>query len=213
MSVPGDYIYDGRLRKGARRRAEILERAVDIASVEGLSNLTIGRLATDLGMSKGNLNQLLGDKQAIQLATLEAAMSRFEREIIATASRRQAQISRLAALSAAWFRHVERRVFPGGCFLHATASEYRARRGPIRDAIRRHRKSWHERLAAAFREAQRQRQVRAEVDVRDLIVELVSYQATAHVAAMLGDRDTFRRARRAAERCIRDSSLTRRRRR
>src|SRR5437879_1649407 len=61
------YIYDGRLRKGAAKRVAILDRAVEIASIEGLSGLTIGRLAADLAISKGHLTQLLGSKQELQL--------------------------------------------------------------------------------------------------------------------------------------------------
>ena len=38
--------------KGERTRQSILDRAVDIASLEGLQGLTIGRLAEELGMSK-----------------------------------------------------------------------------------------------------------------------------------------------------------------
>jgi len=192
------YIYDGRRRKGAAKRAAILDRAVAIASVEGLSGLTIGRIADELSISKGNLTALLGSKEALQLATLEAAMARFEREVVARAVRIRDPLARLVALCRAWFRHVERRVFPGGCFLHATASEYRARRGAIRSAIRRHRKAWNDRLESALREAQRGGRVRSRIDARDLVVELTSLQAGANVAALLGDREGFRRAERAS---------------
>jgi hypothetical protein len=48
--------------KGDRTRQSILERAVDIASVEGLEGLTIGRLADDLGMSKSELFAHFGSK-------------------------------------------------------------------------------------------------------------------------------------------------------
>ena len=61
---------DGRPAKGERTRAAILDRAVDLASVEGLEGLTIGRLATDLGMSKSGLFAHFGSKQELQLATV-----------------------------------------------------------------------------------------------------------------------------------------------
>ena len=41
--------------KGERTRTGILDRAVDLASLEGLEGLTIGRLADDLSMSKSGL--------------------------------------------------------------------------------------------------------------------------------------------------------------
>jgi hypothetical protein len=42
----------GRKAQGDRTRRAILESAVHIASAEGLEGLTIGRLASDLSMSK-----------------------------------------------------------------------------------------------------------------------------------------------------------------
>ncbi|HET7707288.1 MAG TPA: TetR family transcriptional regulator [Thermoanaerobaculia bacterium] len=41
--------------KGERTRQSILEHAVDLASLEGLEGLTIGRLADELKMSKSGL--------------------------------------------------------------------------------------------------------------------------------------------------------------
>ena len=56
--------------KGDRTRQSILERAVDIASVEGLEGLTIGRLADELDMSKSGLFAHFGSKEDLQLATI-----------------------------------------------------------------------------------------------------------------------------------------------
>ena len=63
--------------KGAETRAAILDRAVDLASAEGLEGLTIGRLAAELEMSKSGLFAHFGSKQELQLATVEAAADRF----------------------------------------------------------------------------------------------------------------------------------------
>ena len=63
--------------KGAETRAAILDRAVDLASVEGLEGLTIGRLAAELEMSKSGLFAHFGSKQELQLATVAAAARRF----------------------------------------------------------------------------------------------------------------------------------------
>jgi hypothetical protein len=43
---------DGRRARGEKTRDAILARAVQIASQDGLEGLSIGRLATDLGVSK-----------------------------------------------------------------------------------------------------------------------------------------------------------------
>jgi AcrR family transcriptional regulator len=119
--------------KGERTRAAILDRAVDLASVEGLEGLTIGRLATDLGMSKSGLFAHFGSKQELQLATVAAAADRFRALVIAPALAAPDGAPRLRAMAEHYFEYLE--TFPGGCFWGATASEYDDRPGPVRDAI------------------------------------------------------------------------------
>jgi AcrR family transcriptional regulator len=119
--------------KGARTRAAILDRAVDLASVEGLEGLTIGRLAGDLGMSKSGLFAHFGSKQDLQLATVAAAAERFRRVVIEPSLAAPDGGPRLRAMAEHYFEYLE--TFPGGCFWGATASEYDDRPGPVRDAI------------------------------------------------------------------------------
>ena len=119
--------------KGERTRAAILERAVDLATVEGLEGLTIGRLATDLGMSKSGLFAHFGSKKDLQLATVAAAAERFAARVIAPALSAPDGGPRLRAMAEHYFDYLE--TFPGGCFWGATASEFDDRPGPVRDAI------------------------------------------------------------------------------
>src|SRR5215204_1989259 len=58
-------------------RIAILDRAVAVASTDGLEGVTIGRLATDLSMSKAGVIGHFGTKEALQLAALEDAAARF----------------------------------------------------------------------------------------------------------------------------------------
>ena len=73
---------DGRRRRGNRTRESILQAAADLASVEGLEGLTIGRLATELGMSKSGLFAHFGSKEELQLATIGAARQRFVEHVV-----------------------------------------------------------------------------------------------------------------------------------
>src|SRR3954454_8014677 len=68
--------------KGVETRAAILDRAIDLASVEGLEGLTIGRLPGELKMSKSGLFGHFGSEQEVQPATVEAAASRFREEVV-----------------------------------------------------------------------------------------------------------------------------------
>lgn len=119
--------------KGEQTRAAILDRAVDLATVEGLEGLTIGRLAADLGMSKSGLFAHFGSKQELQLATVGAAAERFAATVVAPALSAPDGAPRLRAMAENYFAYLE--TFPGGCFWGATASEFDDRPGPVRDAI------------------------------------------------------------------------------
>jgi AcrR family transcriptional regulator len=119
--------------KGEQTRAAILDRAVDLASVEGLEGLTIGRLASDLGMSKSGLFRHFGSKQDLQLATVAAARDRFVAMVLAPAGSAPDGAPRLRAMAEHYLDYLHS--FPGGCFWGATASEFDDRPGPVRDAI------------------------------------------------------------------------------
>ncbi len=119
--------------KGERTRAAILERAVDLASAEGLGGLTIGRLAAELQMSKSGLFAHFGSKQELQLATVAAAAERFVADVIAPAQSAADGAPRLRAISERYLDHLDD--YSGGCFWGSTTAEYDDRPGPVRDAI------------------------------------------------------------------------------
>jgi AcrR family transcriptional regulator len=119
--------------KGEQTRAAILDRAVDLASAEGLEGLTIGRLAAELRMSKSGLFAHFGSKQDLQLATIGAAAERFRTAVIEPASKAPDGAPRLRALGERYLEHLD--LYSGGCFWGATSAEYDDRPGPVRDAI------------------------------------------------------------------------------
>jgi AcrR family transcriptional regulator len=121
--------------KGAATRAAILDRAVDLASAEGLEGLTIGRLSAELEMSKSGLFSHFGSKQELQLATVEAAAQRFRRMAIEPAAAAPDGAPRLRAMAGAYLDHLEGDAYSGGCFWGAVSAEYDDRPGPVRDAI------------------------------------------------------------------------------
>ncbi|MGO4683531.1 TetR/AcrR family transcriptional regulator [Hyphomicrobium sp. 2TAF46] len=185
---------DGRRLRGDRARAQILARAVTISSTEGLEGLSIGRVAAEAGVGKGNIQVLFGDKEALQLATLDSAAELYRTNVIVPAMEQPTPLKRLLALVDGWFCFVEQRTLPGGCFVNAVSNEYRARPGRIRDRINAHRAATRERFRNLIREAVEVGELRPEVDVDQLVFELVACQAAANVAALMNDRDEFIRA-------------------
>ena len=121
----------------AQTRVAILDRAVDLASVEGLEGITIGRLAIDLDMSKAGVIGPFGSKEALQLEALDVAVGVFQRAVWDRASAAEPGLPRLEAICDAWVDYISGEVFPGGCFLTAASCEFDARGGKVRDAVAR----------------------------------------------------------------------------
>ena len=126
---------------GERSRRAILEAAARLATVEGLNGLTIGRLADETGMSKSGLFAHFGSKEQLQLATIETAEDIFEDEVLRPALEAEG-LARVEALCERFLSHVERGVFPGGCFFVSASVEFGPRTGPVHDAMGGAQKRW-----------------------------------------------------------------------
>jgi AcrR family transcriptional regulator len=179
-------------------RDAILGRATELASVEGLEGLTIGRLATELEMSKSGLFRHFGSKQELQLATVERATALFQHEVLEPAAGATPGLDRLRALLESYLTYLEREVLPGGCFLSAAGAEFDGRPGPVRDAIAAASRDWGRELEHHAELARDRGELPADVDPAQLVFELGAYATRANAAYQLyGDRRAFDRARAA----------------
>jgi AcrR family transcriptional regulator len=120
---------------GERSGDAILRAAASLATVTGLDGLTIGNLAATLGMSKTALQAHFGSRQELQLATVTEAARVFDEEVIQPALAAPAGLGQLAAVCEAFFAHLERHAFPGGCFMASAVLEMGTRPGPVRDLV------------------------------------------------------------------------------
>lgn len=73
---------DGRVERGNQTRRLVLDRTMDIASVEGLEGLSLGRIATELKLSKSGVFALFGSKEELQLATVRAAADVYATHVV-----------------------------------------------------------------------------------------------------------------------------------
>lgn len=184
--------------KGERTRQVILERAVDIASLEGLQGLTIGRLAEELSMSKSGLFAHFGSKEDLQIATIEAASQRYINEIFTEALREPRGYPRLMAICDAWLSYIRRSVFPGGCFFAAASFEFDSRPGPVRDRVRKMMDDWMRALERSIVMAKDEGHLKHDVDPSQLAFELNSLFFGANFAFYLrDDQHAIERAERA----------------
>lgn len=180
----------------AGTRERILAHAVQIASSEGLEALTIGRLATELGMSKSGLFGHFGSKEGLQLATIDAGADIYTRTVINPALKKPAGSERLRALATGFIDYLEGSVFSGGCFWSSVAAEFDNREGPVRDSIAVNVRNWVGLLAEQAKAA-------GVDDPRQLAFELHAIGHGANMQYQLfRDRTIFDRARRTIDRLL-----------
>ena len=158
---------------GTKTRDAILRTAADVASVDGLDGLSIGRLATELAMSKSGLFAHFGSKEELQLATIEEARQRYVREVITPAHASGSGVTRLSALCESFLSYIERAVFPGGCFFASAMAEFDSKApGPVRERIAQCQDQWMNTLERAAKDARAQGELRPGSDLRQLAFEL-----------------------------------------
>src|SRR5436305_3911372 len=160
---------------GERSRAAILHEAARLATVDGLDGLSLAHLADAVGMSKSGLFAHFGSKEELQLATVEAASSIFEEEVIEPARETPTGVPRLRAYIKRFLDHVEEGVFPGGCFFVSAVSELDTHPGPVRDGAMAFSQRWLGLLAAEVAAAQARGELEPGADPSQIAFELNAY--------------------------------------
>ena len=112
-----------------------MREAVSLATLDGLEGLSIGNLASALDMSKSGIYAHFGSKQDLQLATVDEAERIFQAEVIEPALAAEPGLAQLVTVCDAFFDHLKRRTFPGGCFFAGAALEMGTRPGPVKEQI------------------------------------------------------------------------------
>lgn len=174
------------MSKGERTRAAILDQALALTSVEGLSGLTIGTLAEATGMSKSGLFAHFGSKEQLQQAVIERAAELFGETVVRPALARPAGLPRLEALFANWLAWTERHDLPGGCPFQIAAMEVDDKPGPVRDAVAGSMDRLRGTLIGAVRRAVEAGHLRADLDVEQFVFGLIGiYHAYNHMNRLL----------------------------
>lgn len=164
---------DGRRVRGRRTRESILQAAADLASVEGLEGLTIGRLATELGMSKSGLFAHFGSKEDLQIATYAAARERFAKAVIEPSRAMPRGRARLERLLNDWLDYFRAEVFRGVCFFKAVVPEYDSLPdSPVRQVVVDGVRDFQSFLAREARKAQEAGDLDPAIDPDQLAFEL-----------------------------------------
>jgi AcrR family transcriptional regulator len=126
--------------KGAETRDLILQKALDMASLDGLEQVTIGLLAKTVGMSKSGLFAHFKSKEQLQLSVLEKATDRFVRGVVSPALKEPRGEPRVRALFENWLDWEAS--FPGGCPYQSAMVEFNHKPGIVRDYLLKTQKDW-----------------------------------------------------------------------
>jgi len=166
--------------RGQASRATILLAAAKLATIKGLHGLSLADLAAEVGMSKSGLYAHFKDKEELELATIETAAEIFDSDVFQPAMKAQTGTARIRTLADAFFSHLEHKVFPGGCFFAAVASELSTRPGPARDRVYEIMDRWVSLLRQCMLDAQASGEIDPTADVAQVVFELQSLFFTAN---------------------------------
>jgi AcrR family transcriptional regulator len=187
---------DGRVERGNQTRRAILGRSMQIASVEGLAGLSLGRVATELEISKSGVFALFGSMEELQLATVRAAIAVFVEHVVTPSAEMPAGPGRLWGICRDWIAYSRGRVFEGGCFFATVSAEFDARAGgPIRDLVASANRDWLGFLESTAADGIAAGSMRAGTDPAQLAFELNAFLDTANMRSLLhGDDAAYDRA-------------------
>lgn len=191
--------------KGAETRERILDQAVRLASRDGLEGLTIGTLSSELGLSKSGLFAHFGSKDELQLQVLQAAVHRFEHEVIRPALAEPRGEPRVRALFDRWIAWVNGQDMPGGCLLIAASAELDDRPGPLREFLVQSHRARVAALAKAARIAIEAGHFRPDLEPEQFAFDFYAITLGYHDSRrLLRDPHAEARARHAFERLLAD---------
>ncbi len=192
--------------KGEETHARIVEHARILASTVGLEGLTIGALATDLGLSKSGLFAHFKSKEKLQLDVLDAAAEHFRREVFVPALSKPRGEPRMRAIFENWLAWALSKDLPGGCIFLAGALEWDDREGPVRDKLTLWFRALSMGLARAAGLGVSEGHLRADLDLSQFASDWHAIVIKYHLdARLLRDERALVHARRAFERLLNDA--------
>lgn len=191
------------MSKGEQTRERIVDKAWQLASRDGLSGLSLGRLANELGLSKSGLFAHFGSKEGLEVEVLKAAAERFTEQVVRPALTAPRGVARLRKLFKNWLRWANQPGQLGGCVFVAAAAELDDAEGPQRDYLVSVQTSWLQLLAKAARIAVEEGELAADLDAEQFAFEMIgTAMAYHHARRLLRDPKAEARAKSAFERLL-----------
>ncbi|HKU38845.1 MAG TPA: TetR/AcrR family transcriptional regulator [Polyangiales bacterium] len=183
------------MSKGEDTRQQILDGGTQLASKLGIRGVTIGRLATHLGLSKSGLFAHFKSKDALDAALIAYAGGLFVDRVVRPALQQPRGEPRLRALFFAALAWPTQSGLPGGCPLIAAAGELDDCPGAARDALVENQRDWLDTLANIVRVAEKEGHFTGALSAEQFAWEMYGIQLVHHLATrLLNDRKADQQA-------------------
>jgi AcrR family transcriptional regulator len=194
------------MSKGIATKDRILERAVALASRDGLEGITIGTLADELELSKSGLYAHFGSKEELQVQVIERAAALFTEQVLRPTLRVTRGEPRLRELFERWLDWGLNSGLPGGCFITAAAFELDDHAGKTRDVLAATLEEWRATLERVVATGVEAGHFRRDLDLRQFGFDIYGIVLGTYLAhRMMRDRSAAKRAKAAFERLIQDA--------
>ncbi|MDC5839091.1 TetR/AcrR family transcriptional regulator [Vibrio europaeus] len=169
------------MSKGKVTRENILSKAFELASENGLESLTIGELAKQCGMSKSGLFAHFNSKDNLQIAVLDYANLIFTQRVIAPARERTSITieEKLTLLLDNWlgWNHS----FQGSCMFLDAWKETSAESAPTQQVLKKTIATWIEYLRIQVAKGVENGEFRQDLEPRQATFELYGLYLSAHL--------------------------------
>jgi AcrR family transcriptional regulator len=163
-------------------RQRILREGLGLMSQSGLSGVTLGVLADQVGMSKSGLFAHFRSKEDVQIELLNHMTEFVAQHVIRPTTMAPEGLPRLRALVRNWFGWAQRAGLPGGCPVAAGLFEFDDVEGRVRNKILELEAAWRHTLVQLVERAVELGHLRRELDVDQFVWELCGIYLGHHAA-------------------------------
>ncbi|MDA0117562.1 TetR/AcrR family transcriptional regulator [Vibrio sp. T11.5] len=191
------------MSKGKVTRDNILSKAFELASENGLESLTIGELAKQCGMSKSGLFAHFNSKDNLQIAVLEHANLIFTQRVITPAREQSArsQEEKIRTLLDNWlgWNHS----FQGSCMFLDAWKETNSETNLTQKALKKTIATWIEYLRIQVAKGVENGEFHQDLEPKQAIFELYGLYLSAHLFYSIhGEQESYQHFWQGVERMI-----------
>ena len=170
------------VKKAESTRGRILRQGLALMSQSGLTGVTLGTLADQVGMSKSGLFAHFHSKEQVQVELLQHMAQFAQAHVVQPAMSAGEGLPRLKALVNNWFGWAQRAGLPGGCPVAAGLFEFDDVEGAVRNQILAMESEWRDLLKQLVQQAVNHGHLRRNLDVDQFVWELCGIYLSHHAA-------------------------------